>query len=108
MAWFMLSPQCYVSGMTVISQRQLRNDSGKVLREVENGASYDISVSGRVVARIVPARPRGPQRWVSPAVAREITPMAARDAAAWSKDIDEAFNDQMDDDPWASAAERAR
>ena len=92
--------------VTVISQRQLRSDSSKVLREVENGATYDISVSGRVVARIVPARPRGPQRWVSPSVAREIAPMSAADSAAWRKDIDEAFGDQMDDDPWATAAER--
>ena len=92
--------------MTVISQRQLRNDSGKVLREVENGATYDISVSGRVVARIVPAKPLGPQRVVPAAVARAMGSMSPADAASWLRDIDEAFDDQMDDDPWATAAAR--
>lgn len=40
--------------MTTISQRELRNDSGRVLREVEQGAELTIARRGTPVARLVP------------------------------------------------------
>lgn len=41
---------------TTIAQRDLRNDSARILREVEAGASFVVTVRGRPVARLVPER----------------------------------------------------
>ena len=40
--------------MRTISQRELRNDSGQVLREVEQGQELTVTRRGTPVARIVP------------------------------------------------------
>lgn len=40
--------------MSVISQRQLRNDSASILRRVEAGESFVITNRGVEVARLVP------------------------------------------------------
>ena len=40
--------------MNVISQRQMRNDSGAILRRVEAGESFVITNRGVEVARLVP------------------------------------------------------
>jgi prevent-host-death family protein len=40
--------------MRQIPQRELRNDIGRVLREVEEGARIRITVGGRPVADLVP------------------------------------------------------
>lgn len=47
-----------------IGQRELRNDSGEVMRRVEQGESFTITRHGRPVADLVPhARPEpGPSR----------------------------------------------
>lgn len=42
--------------MRVIPQRELRNDIGRVLRQVEAGAELRITVGGRPVADLVPIR----------------------------------------------------
>ncbi|AXE39823.1 type II toxin-antitoxin system Phd/YefM family antitoxin [Acidipropionibacterium virtanenii] len=42
--------------MTTISQRELRNESGRVLREVENGQEFIITRRGVPTARIAPLR----------------------------------------------------
>ncbi|MFT4188331.1 MAG: type II toxin-antitoxin system prevent-host-death family antitoxin [Aeromicrobium sp.] len=43
--------------MSTISQREMRNESGRVLRDVEHGASFTITRHGTPVARIVPYEP---------------------------------------------------
>lgn len=48
--------------MTVIPQKELRNQVGAVLRRVEGGETLTVTVSGRPVARLSPIRHR---RWVS-------------------------------------------
>ena len=48
--------------MTVIPQKELRNQIGAVLRRVEAGETMIVTVSGRQVAELSPARRR---RWVS-------------------------------------------
>lgn len=48
--------------MTVIPQKELRNQVGAVLRRVEGGESLTVTVSGRAVARLTPIRHR---HWVS-------------------------------------------
>ncbi|MDR2114255.1 MAG: type II toxin-antitoxin system prevent-host-death family antitoxin [Bifidobacteriaceae bacterium] len=40
--------------MTTISQRELRNDSGQILRQTEQGQEFTITRRGTPVARIVP------------------------------------------------------
>ncbi len=40
--------------MRTISQREMRNDSGQVLREVELGQTFVVTRRGTPVARIVP------------------------------------------------------
>jgi prevent-host-death family protein len=47
-----------------IGQRELRNDSGEVMRRVEQGESFTITRHGRPIADLVPhARPEpGPRR----------------------------------------------
>lgn len=44
--------------MRTVPQRELRNDIGRVLREVEAGESVEITVRGRVVAELGPPRRR--------------------------------------------------
>lgn len=46
---------CYSAVMRTITHRQLRNESGAVLRDVEAGESVLISNNGAIVARISPA-----------------------------------------------------
>lgn len=40
--------------MKTISQRELRNDSGQVMREVADGASFRVTSRGRPIAALVP------------------------------------------------------
>ncbi len=42
--------------MTTIPQKELRNNVGEVLRRAEAGEEFTVTVSGRPVARLGPAR----------------------------------------------------
>lgn len=60
--------------MAVIPQKELRNNVGEVLRRAEAGEEFTVTVAGRPVAQLGPARPRewvrGPalqQVWQTPA-----------------------------------------
>jgi prevent-host-death family protein len=44
--------------MKTIAQRELRNRSGEVLRRVERGEKFTVTVGGRPVAELGPARRR--------------------------------------------------
>jgi prevent-host-death family protein len=46
---------CYAQLVRTITHRQLRNESGAVLRDVEAGESILVSNNGAVVARLSPA-----------------------------------------------------
>jgi prevent-host-death family protein len=48
--------------VTTIPQKELRNNIGEVLRRAESGEEFTVTVSGRPVAQLGPARPR---QWVS-------------------------------------------
>jgi len=48
--------------MVTIPQKELRNNVGEVLRRAEAGEEFTVTVAGRPVARLGPARPR---QWVS-------------------------------------------
>ena len=54
--------------MVTIPQKELRNNVGEVLRRAEAGEEFTVTVAGRPVARLGPARPR---QWVDgPALER--------------------------------------
>lgn len=45
--------------MTIIPQRELRNDISSVLRRAENGESFTITVNGKPIAELGPLRRSG-------------------------------------------------
>jgi prevent-host-death family protein len=47
--------------MTIIPQKELRNNVGEVLRRAESGEEFTVTVAGRPVAHLGPARR---QQWV--------------------------------------------
>jgi prevent-host-death family protein len=76
-----------------IPQKELRNNVGEVLRRAEAGEEFTVTVSGRPVARLGPARPR---QWVSGAALRKVweTPAPAtlaEDLAAFPAMIVDPF-----------------
>lgn len=53
--------KCYISAtfgnVRSISQRELRNDSGRIMREVENGTTFTVTSRGRPIATLTPIGP---------------------------------------------------
>jgi prevent-host-death family protein len=80
---------------TTIPQKELRNNVGEVLRRAEAGEEFTVTVAGRPVARLGPARSR---RWVTgPALAAVFETPAPQTLAA---DLD-AFDAELTD-PFAA------
>ncbi len=79
-----------------ISQRELRNDSGAILRAVESGEDFVVTRNGTALAELRPLRRR---RFVARAellaAARQLAPM---DAAAFRSDVDEVLDQRLDRD----------
>ena len=83
-----------VASVPTIPQKELRNNVGEVLRRAEAGERLTITVSGRPVAELGPARTR---QWVDTADLQELwdlpaDPELARDLEAFGGDLR---------DPWA-------
>ncbi len=49
--------------METVGLRELRQNASDIVRRVESGEEIDVTVSGRLAARIVPAMPRRWRRW---------------------------------------------
>jgi len=49
--------------MGTVGLRELRQDASDLVRRVENGEEIEITVAGRLAARLVPATPRRWRRW---------------------------------------------
>jgi prevent-host-death family protein len=48
---------CYSHGMTrVITQRELRNDSGEIMRRLDHGESFIVTRNGSPVGELTPMR----------------------------------------------------
>jgi prevent-host-death family protein len=80
--------------MRSIPQRELRNDIGRVLREVEAGETIEVTVDGRPVAKIVPIERR------RTFVPREQIEKLLREApldAGFKRDVDEALDQTIDE-----------
>lgn len=79
-----------------ISQRELRNDSGAILRAVESGEDFVVTRNGTALAELRPLRRR---RFVAKAelvaAARQLAPM---DAPAFRSDVDEVLDQRLDRD----------
>jgi prevent-host-death family protein len=68
--------------VAVIPQKELRNNVGEVLRRAEAGEEFTVTVAGRAVARLGPARPR---QWVGgPALQR-----------VWQTPAPQTFDDDL-------------
>jgi len=90
--------------MREVPQRELRNEIGRILREVVAGESVRVTVRGKPVAELVPIRDgRGPQRFV-PRVdllhAFHDVEIDESLAAEFLRDIAGAVDDEPED-PWA-------
>ena len=79
--------------METVGLRELRQDASELVRRVEAGEEIDVTVSGRLAARLVPAKPRQWLKWEDIAHAFQGRP--DRD---WDRDRD--LIDQSVGDPW--------
>jgi prevent-host-death family protein len=78
----------------VITQRELRNDSAAVLREVEAGRTLIVTRNGTPVAEL---RPLGPRRFVPRATIADAAARAPRiDADRFRADIDAVVDQRVD------------
>lgn len=87
--------------MRTVGLRELRQDASDLVRRVENGEEIEITVAGRLAARLVPAAPRRWQRWDDIA---EL--FVGRPDADWERDRD--LIDQSIDNPWERSVESHR
>ncbi|MBI4884729.1 MAG: type II toxin-antitoxin system prevent-host-death family antitoxin [Actinobacteria bacterium] len=79
--------------MRTVGLRELRQDASDLVRRVEGGEEIQITVAGRLAARLVPAAPRRWQRWA------DIADMfAGRPDPDWK--IDRNLIDQSLANPW--------
>lgn len=80
--------------MRSIPQRELRNDISRILREVDAGESFEVTVDGRPVARIVPIEQR--RTFVPWQQVEKLLREAPLDPG-FARDIDEALDQTIDD-----------
>ncbi|MET3806814.1 prevent-host-death family protein [Nakamurella sp. UYEF19] len=81
--------------METVGLRELRQDASELVRRVESGEEFDITVSGRLAARLVPAMPKQWFKWDD--IADVLQGRADPD---WQRDRD--LVDQSVADPWES------
>jgi prevent-host-death family protein len=78
----------------VISQRELRNQSAAVLREVEAGRTIVVTRNGTPVAELRPVRPR---RFVPRATITDAAARAPRvDAGRFRADLEAVIDQRLD------------
>jgi prevent-host-death family protein len=79
----------------IISQRELRNDSGAILREVQAGQTIIVSRNGVPVAEL---RPVPPRRFVPRAIIADAAKRAPRiDIKRFRADLDAVIDESVDD-----------
>lgn len=88
------STQCYDANVTSISQRELRNESGEIMRRLDAGESFIITRAGVPVGQLSPLRR---QRFVTAEAVAEAFGGAPRiDADRFRSDLD-AIADPTDE-----------
>lgn len=80
--------------MDTVGLRQLRQDASALVRRVESGEAIDITVSGRLAARLVPAAAAQWQHWAD---VEDV--FAGRADPDWDRDRD--LVDQSVVNPWS-------
>ena len=84
--------------MTSVGLRELRQDASELVRRVEDGEEIEITVAGRLAARLVPVTPRRWQKWA------DISDLfAGRPDLHWERDRD--LIDQSVANPWERGRE---
>jgi prevent-host-death family protein len=71
-----------------IPQRQLRNDSGEILRRVEAGESFVITRNGKPVADLVPHAPEPKRRKTLREFQEDMRQLPPIDVEQWYRDRD--------------------
>jgi prevent-host-death family protein len=89
----MAAPVLLSSPVATVGLRELRQDASEIVRRAERGEEIDITVAGRLAARIVPAAPKRWQRWDD--IAELFT---GRPDPDWERDRD--LIDQSITNPW--------
>jgi prevent-host-death family protein len=89
---------CYNQSMITVGLRELRQDASELVRRVEGGEEIQITVAGRLAARMVSAAPRRWQRWEAVADL-----FAGRPDADWERDRE--LVDQSVMNPWERSDE---
>lgn len=84
--------------MTTVGLRELRQDASELVRRVEGGEEIQITVAGRLAARLVPAAPRRWQQWADIA-----SLFAGSPDPDWQRDTD--LIDQSIVNPWERGVE---
>jgi len=84
--------------MATVGLRELRQDASELVRRVERGEEIEITVAGRLAARLVPAVPKHWQPWEAVA---DLFP--GRPDPHWDRDRD--LIDQSLMNPWERAHE---
>jgi prevent-host-death family protein len=81
-----------------ISQRELRNDSGAIMRGIERGESFTITRNGTPIGRLIPLRRRTfvPREEVAAAFATSPT----LDPERFRADLDSAVDQDPSDREW--------
>jgi prevent-host-death family protein len=69
--------------MATVGLRELRQDASELVRRVQGGEEIDVTVSGRLAARLVPAAPKRWQSWYDIADV-----FAGRPDPEWERDRD--------------------
>ena len=88
------SSTCATMGfMATVGLRELRQSASEIVRRVESGEEIDITVTGRLAARIVPAAPKRWRRWDDVADV-----VAGRPDPDWERD--RVLGGQSVEDPW--------
>ncbi|MBM9468876.1 hypothetical protein [Nakamurella leprariae] len=87
--------------MRRISQREVRNESGRALRELRDGEEFEVTVNGESfgILRMSPP-PTRPRRSVSAQTFRawyDDAPLSREHAEDWVRDIRESFDDDPND-----------
>jgi len=88
-----LAPESTGSGPITIPVRELRNDSAGILRQVEAGRSFLITVAGREVAALGPVAARG--RFASKSALEAILREAPLDDQ-FMRDINNVLGERID------------
>jgi prevent-host-death family protein len=91
---------------TPLSQRELRNDSGAIMRRVQQGERFTVTRHGVPVADLVPhneSEPQRPPRFVSVTqIAAGASELPSWDTARFARELEELDNavDDSDADRW--------